>query len=239
MQKGKTMSKTRKMLVALTVVALAVPPAAVRATEYAWTVGSGGGTYASTCRKLVRVPSPYAAGDHIHLVFSDFLTGPNWYGRSRTGGQNWDPLLEVPFGYTPDGSNWPSLCVDPSVDRPWTVHAEQAGLVVDAIFAFVMQNWVPPTWVEANPGAGSFMQNALAISESDDPDNPALGYVVATYYDPEQFRSYLLFHAFDTLHYEPYFNAWLAYVNQYWDFMPTIDYTPGDNVHICYQTPVV
>jgi len=66
-----------------------------------------------------------------------------------------------------------------------------------------------------------------------------MGYLVTTRdeYNPEsdRFVSKLYFFAFDTLYPIPYVRAELAEAPFLWDFQPSIDYTPGDNIHIAYR----
>lgn len=215
------------------------------AYEHEWPVWGSKGTFGNGCRKIVRVPS--VAGqqtqDHIHLVFSQ-TGGPTLYSFSPDGGMNWDdPAIEIPPGYTPWCNEYPSLQVDPGVDRPWSVHAEQ-GWEDYGLFADILRTRNPqPDWRIMNPdNRAATILNSLVLDEGVSAEDPSMGYLVATrvvrQQNDDDVTSYLFFYAFDTL------RPWGPYVCQnltpdgvpdLWDFAPTIDYTPGGRVHVAWQ----
>lgn len=220
---------------------VAVLAACTLAYEHDWPVWGTKGTFGNNCRKIVRLPSAAApqAQDHIHLVFSN-TSGPTQYDFSLNGGLSWNGPFAIPYGYTEWCNEYPSLQVDPGVDRPWSVHFEQGWEDYGPVADILRASDPVPDWRLMSPGVGSFMLNSLALDEGVSAEDPSMGYLVTTLVGEtpgtDQVRSYLYFFAFDTLRpWPPYVSQCLSSATDIWDFRPTIDYTPGGRVHVAWQ----
>jgi hypothetical protein len=146
---------------------------------------------------------------------------------------NYHPALNVPV----DG-------------HPWVCYWAQTGSTWNSLFLGVWRNHGDPLdWYSASmagqDGGGSGVSAVLSSTGGGTTYDPGPGstdgepmvYAVTTV--NAQDNSYLMFYAFDTLPGpQPYASVVLASTYHYlYDFRPTIDYTPGDIVHIAYQMP--
>ncbi len=214
---------------AATMALLASP--AVAEQSWDWLSLSGNGTSPNQSRMIQLSPGQTTNAPWVHGVWDEVPIYNVW---SEDGGVTWNGPVPIP---NPVLNYHPALNV-PVDGHPWVCYWAQTGSTWNALFLGVWRNHSAPLdWYISAPmagqdGGGSGVSAVLSAT-----DGGPMVYAVTTV--NAQDNSYLMFYAFDTLPGpQPYASAVLASTYHYlYDFHPTIDYTPGDIVHIAYQMP--
>lgn len=228
--------------VKLTIVVAAVISLTV-AQEYQWPV-TGEGTKGNQGRKIVRVPGPEGE-DYVHLVWPTL--DPNIrYAVSPDGGGSWtDPPLLVPTN--PCYMTFVPLVQSDATNRPWALYQtwSMPWNYYDAQYDVSRRLMPQPDWrIEYLTYVGDYFYREMSGTLSEAPPvqaEPSMMYAVVTrdiaFGGDEDRVSELWFFAFDTLRAQPYYATPLASAPFPFEFQPTIDYTPGDFVHVAYRDP--
>jgi hypothetical protein len=227
-KRGLTM---RFLVYTCVIAALAALAAPCVANDMTWQVFTSGGvgTGPNQARMLQMNRGQSTSAPGISGVWDILSVQYVW---SDNGGASWlgPKTVECPNPF-PDVH--PSLNV-PTDAHPWICYWAQTGPTsMGAYLSIWRDKQDPDDWFHrvyfSSDGYAGVMSTVMSTT-----GGAPMIYAVTTV--KSQDNSYLKFYAFDTLSQVCYYQATLAVANYVTnDFHPTIDYTPGDRVHIAYE----
>jgi len=179
----------------------------------------------------------------VNIVWDEFLIE---YTRSTDGGWNWIPVVTVP-PIPPVIDRMPSLNVTPD-GHPWVLKWDASSAPDECAILSVWRDFSSPgNWFHrpyfGSLGSGLTTMASVVSTTGDEQGSEQPGqqdqgepmvYAVATVQTSPGVRE-LCFYAFDTLADSVYYQTSLASADAGYDFQASIDYTPGDYVHIAYR----
>ncbi len=180
-------------------------------------------------------PPPWGQGSSpwVHVTWVSSATA--YYSHSEDGGQTWDdPAVVVPSFY-PFGTFRPALRAGPQASA-WV--CKRASSPEPRELECAVSYDPPSDWEVSSVDWGGVRKFPVSTALSTTSERPMV-YMVTTYYAAGDGQSRLVFWAFD--HAVPnaivHHTMVLTTRNAEFDFEASLDYSPGDKVHVVYRDP--
>ncbi len=194
------------------------------------------GTSPNQGRMIEWCPPPWWSQAQVPWVEATWVSNSNaMFSHSTDNGLTWDdPGVMIPSNH-PFGTFRPALRTGPDASA-WV--CKRASDEVPRWLECTVAASPPNPWTLSNVDWGGSRKYPVATALSTTSGAPMV-YMVTTYWAEGDGQARLVFWAFDnTVPWATVYHTMpLATCNSDFDFQASIDYTPGDKVHVVYRDP--